>query len=75
MYYVYHGYVGPDNHDASEGPIFKLSQFENTEQVLAFKKEFDEGVHGDCSHVTFRVIEGKELELVPEKTVTVWRLE
>jgi hypothetical protein len=75
MYYVYHGYVNSDNYDASEGPIFKLSQCETEEQVLELKKEFDEGIYDGCAHITFRVIEGKELELIPKEKVIVWKLE
>lgn len=74
MFYVYHGYVNSDNCDASEGPIFKLSQFETEKQLLAFKEDFEESVSNECSHAVFRVIQGLEREMVPVEKITKWRL-
>lgn len=31
MFYVYHGYVSPDNYDSTYTPTYKLSEFQ-TEQ-------------------------------------------
>lgn len=74
MYYVYHGYVSPDNYDASEGPIFKLTECETEGDVLKLKEQFEQEIHAGCAHVIFRVFKGKELELEAEEKVTVWKL-
>lgn len=70
MFFVYYGYVGPDNYDASEGPIYKLAKCETEEEVIDLKKGFDSIVNeGNVSNPIFRVFEGEELELVPKKVV------
>jgi hypothetical protein len=74
MYYVYHGYVGPDNHDASDGPVYELTECETEEDVLGLRADFDANINGETSHVIFRVIEGKERKLEPKERVTSWRL-
>jgi len=74
MYYVYHGYVSPDNYDCSEGPTYTIAHFGQAQSVIDFKKEFDEGIHDECSNVIFRVFEGEEKTLVPIETVTNYGL-
>ena len=74
MFFVYHGYVSPDHYDSSEGPTYKMESFKSEAEVLAFKKEFDELITSDCDHFILIVFSGKELELVPVKTVTEWSL-
>jgi len=74
MFYVYHGYVSPDNYDSSESPTYELSEFDTEQEVLDFKEEFDNEIHDECSNVIFRVISGKELSFKPVKTVTSWKL-
>lgn len=74
MFYVYHGYVSPDNYDSSNSPTYELSEFATAKEVIDFKTEFDENIHNDCSNVIFRVISGKEMSLEPVETVTTWKL-
>jgi len=74
MYYVYYGYVGPDNYDASNDPIYRLRICHTQKEVLDLKEEFEKELPKESSNPIFRVIEGIELELTPEETVTVWRL-
>ena len=74
MFYVYHGYVGPDHYDSSEGPTHELTECETEQDVLDFKADFDIINTDECNHVIFRVIEGKERELEPKERVTEWRL-
>ena len=74
MYYVYYGYVSPDNYDTSDGPNFVIKEFSTVDEVLSFKKEFDEELYEDCFHVTFRVFHGAERELKPKQVVTEYEL-
>jgi hypothetical protein len=74
MFYVYHGYVSPDNYDSSTSPTYKLSKFATEEAVIKFKSEFDQDIHAECTNVVFRVISGKEMSLEPVETVTTWKL-
>ena len=70
MFFVYYGYVGPDNYDASEGPIYKLTKCDTKEEVIDLRKGFDSMVdREDVSNPIFRVFEGEELELIPKKVV------
>ena len=70
-FFVYSGYVGPDCHDASEGPIYTLNKMYSKEQVSTFRQAFEEETANDeCSNVIFQVIEGFERKIVPiEKVV------
>lgn len=74
MFYVYSGYIGPDNYDQSSGPTYKLLKFKTAEEVIKFKKEFDEQLDEYCGHVLFTVIEGEERKVEPIKVVTEWTL-
>lgn len=76
MFYVYYGYISADNYDASEGACYKIKEFNNSDEVLAFKKEFDEDyIRDECCNIEFRVFEGKEKELKPKQVVTAYTLE
>jgi len=76
MFYIYYGYVSPDNFDASEGPTYCIKEFRTVDEVLAFKKEFEEEyLHDDCSNIIFRVFDGRERTLSPEKVVTKYKLD
>lgn len=74
MYYVYHGYVSPDNYDCSEGPTYNISVFPSVQHVLQFKEDFDESINDECSHVEFRVIEGTERKVTPVEVITKYTL-
>lgn len=69
MFYVYHGYVSPDNYDCSNGPIYKISEFQFEHEVLTFRKQFDEDILSDCANVIFRVFEGGERKIMENKVV------
>jgi|GEM_PF-3907457 len=73
-YYVYHGYVSPDNYDCSEGPTYRMSDFNSSQDVVEFKKEFDECICDECSNVIFRVIRGSEMWTKPIQVVTEYEL-
>ncbi len=76
MFYVYWGYCSPDNYDASEGPTYKIKECETAEEVVAFRKEFEEDyLHDECSNVIFRVFEGEERSLKPKKVVETYELD
>jgi len=72
-YYVYSGYISPDNCDG-ERETHTLEVFDTPEQVLKFKKEFDQNIHEECGHIVFNVIEGREVFFKAKKTVTEWEL-
>ena len=75
QYYVYSGYVGPDNYDCSEGPVYTVNEFSSKEAVLAFRKEFEEGSdYDERSNVIFRVFEGIERKLKPLERVIEYDL-
>ena len=81
MFIVYHGYVTPDNCDASEGGgPYRLDVCKTEAQVLKLREEHEDGVYGedrdgdgsDVSRSIFRVFEGIELEVEPKEKVTSW---
>lgn len=74
MFYVYHGYVSPDNYDSSNSPTYELSSFKSEQEVLEFKEEFDAEINDECSNIIFRIISGKELSIEPVEKVTTWKL-
>ena len=74
MFYVYHGYVSPDNYDASESPCYELTKIENDTELDRFKREFEEKLSNDATNIEFIVVEGVERKLVPKETVTHWIL-
>ena len=74
MFYVYHGYVGPDNYDASEKPCYRLTEFQTAEEVAAAHQEFQEELPLEASNVKFEVIEGTKRHLVEKEKVTEWEL-
>ncbi len=75
MFFVYCGYVSPDHCDSSYSPTYKLLSFNNEQEVLKYKVEFDENINSDCDNVIFRVFKGTELNLKPVEKVTEWKLE
>ena len=75
MFFIYYGYVSPDNYDASEGPTYVIKECATSEEVAEFRKEFDEEYFPDeCSNVIFRVFEGSERFLEPKKVVETYEL-
>lgn len=74
MFYVYHGYVSPDNYDSSYSPTYKLSSFSSEEDVIKFKEQFEAELNDECTNPVFRIISGKELSLEPVEKVTTWKL-
>lgn len=74
MFYVYYGYVSPDNCDSSENLTHKIREFRSSEEVIAFKQEFEEELPRECSHVAFRVFEGRERPLLPKQVVQTYEL-
>jgi hypothetical protein len=75
MYYVYSGYVSPDNCDSSERPTYTLREFRTADEVAAAKAEFEAEAQGDDnSNAIFRVIEGVERELKPVEVVQRWSI-
>jgi len=83
MFIVYHGYVTPDNCDASEGRgPYRLDVCKTEAEVLELRKEHEDGVYGedrdhdgsDVSNPIFRVFEGVELKVEPVQSVTTWTL-
>lgn len=74
MFYVYHGYVSPDNYDSTERPTYQLSSFNTEQEVVEFKEEFEAELHDECMNPIFRVISGREMSLKPVETVTSWKL-
>ena len=71
MYFVYWGY------ESQEGTHYKLSTFKSEEQLLRFRKEFDEDFPDNMEYEkkVFRVIKGTELKLVPKTIVTHYGFE
>lgn len=83
MFIVYHGYVTPDNCDASEGRgPYRLDVCETEEEVLKLREEHESEIsseddrdgYGDVSNPVFRVFEGVELKVESKKKVTTWAL-
>ena len=72
-YFVYYGYTSPDN-CGGEYPTHGVKPFTTSEQVIEFKKEFDENIHDECTNVEFLVIKGEVASLIPKTTVTEWEL-
>ena len=74
-YFVYSGYIGPDHHDCSEdGPMYKITEFDTEEEVLHYKKVFDESMTDDCSVIIFRVFRGEEKHIIPKKKIVEYKL-
>ena len=72
QYFVYSGFVGPDNYDCSEGPIYTVNEFVSKEDVLSYLQEFNEATDNvECSNLIFRVFEGVERKIQPTKKVLV----
>jgi len=74
MYYVYHGYLSPDNYDSSDVPTYQITEFSDSDQVIVFKQLFDGDLHDECSNVIFRIFEGVEKTLTPIEVVTDYEL-
>lgn len=75
MFFVYHGYVGPDHYDCSEGdPLYQLTEFLTADAVTKFRQEFEEALPRNASNARFRVIEGRERKVSLATTVTSWKL-
>ena len=80
MLFVIYGYCGPDNYTSHDGPVLEVQEFSTRAEVTAFKKKWEEDCgfadeDSESSSVTFRVIEGKELKVVPVERVTEYQLE
>lgn len=60
MFFVYKGYVSPDNSNPSHDPAYTLAEYETTEEVLKAKQDFEASLNEECQHVLFRVIDGVE---------------
>lgn len=74
MFYVYHGYVTPDNYDSTYSPTYKFSEFKTEQEVIEFKQAFEAEIPDECMNPIFRVISGKELKVEPVEIVTTWKL-
>lgn len=74
MYFVYYGYVSPDNYDASNGPTYKIKECQSVHEVVLFKKEFEESLHDECANIIFRVFEGSERFLAPKEVIISYEL-
>ena len=74
-FFVIHGYASPDSCTRNGDAVLTLTRCKNEAEVLAVKKEFDEGIHGECSDVSFVVIEGTERTIIPVETVTEYKLQ
>lgn len=74
MFYVYSGYVSPDNWDSSNGPTHKLTSFDTADEVAEAKADFEASLNSECAHAIFRVIEGVERQLKPVEVVRSWSL-
>ena len=74
MFFVYSGYINPDNADSSNGPTHTLKMFNTEKEVIADREEFEEALGRECSDVYYVVIDGKERPLVESKKVVTWSL-
>lgn len=75
MYFVYSGYVSPDNCDASYGPTYTLTEYKTAAEVIEAKKAFHDSLNNECEYAIFRVIEGVEKTLLKNKKVVFdWEL-
>lgn len=72
-YYVYSGYVSPDN-CGGERATHELREFNTEQEVLKYHEEFKRQLNEECSLVTFFIIKGKELNIQPEQVVTKYKL-
>jgi len=77
MFYVICGYCGPDNYTSDDGPILEVHEYKTAEEVAAAYAEFKEdiGEDDDYSHITFRVIEGRERKMAAVEKVTKYKME
>ena len=74
MFYVYSGYIGVDNCELEDGPIYKVNEFDSEQEVVEYYEEFMECVYDECAYVIFRVFEGTERLIKPKKVPTVFEL-
>ncbi len=76
MFIVYSGYASPDNCTRDGGPVCTLDLFDDEDEVLAHKKEFDEETeHDEISDIIYKVFRGTECKLKPFEKVTSWKIE
>lgn len=75
MFYIYHGYVSPDNYDSSESPVYELTEKNTEQEVIEHYKEFLSEIYDECSNVIYRVIKGTELQLRPVEKITDYKME
>lgn len=75
MFYVYSGYVSPDNYDSSDRPTYTLTEFSTSEKVAAARAAFEDELNDECSNPIFRVIDGAERLLRPVSVVKEWALD
>jgi hypothetical protein len=74
MFYVYHGYVSADRYDASEGPLYEITECRTVDDVMKLLAEHHEAQHNECANAIFRVFEGQERKLSPVNIVEKWEL-
>lgn len=69
-YFVFSGYVSPDSYDCCEGNMpYNITEYNSKEEVLNFKKFFDEEISGECNNIIFRIFKGEELNIVEEEII------
>lgn len=75
-FFVFHGYVTPDNYDASGGGgPYKFDVVDTEQKVMDLRREHEEALSNpEATHPVFRVIQGEELSVVPETRVETWTL-
>jgi len=75
MFYVMHGYSSPDRCQRSGNDhVLELARLES-EEVLKLHEDYESvRENGECSNVTFVVIEGSERKVRPAETVFYYRL-
>lgn len=76
MFYIIHGYSGPDHYTSDNGPLLQVKEVATREEVEKAYKDFLEATTWrEISHKVFRVIEGKERMLKAKSVVTEYVLE
>ena len=74
-FFVYHGFVDPDSYDASDGPVYRLTECVTVQELSNLKRDHEEGAaNPEASNAIFRVIEGVERELEGYMVTHSWRL-
>lgn len=74
MYYVYHGYIGPDHCGGNDEPTHCMDEIANAREVLRLHAAHLECITDECTDVVFRVIEGCERSVIEAKSVVEYKL-